>query len=65
MHHKRKKPKSARVGCLLCKPHKANGHCPRHRNMRFGDFKCYCGGMDQLRCQGIGVSGKWRKTGGW
>lgn len=22
MHHKRKKPKSARAGCLMCKPHK-------------------------------------------
>jgi hypothetical protein len=21
-HHKRKKPKSSRAGCLLCKPHK-------------------------------------------
>lgn len=25
MHHKRKGPKSSRAGCLLCKPHKANG----------------------------------------
>lgn len=25
MHHKRKKPKSSRSGCLMCKPHKANG----------------------------------------
>jgi hypothetical protein len=25
MHHKRKRPKSRRNGCLLCKPHKANG----------------------------------------
>lgn len=25
MNHKRKKPKNARAGCLLCKPHKANG----------------------------------------
>lgn len=24
-HHKRKKAKNARAGCLLCKPHKANG----------------------------------------
>lgn len=22
MHHKRKKPKSSRSGCLMCKPHK-------------------------------------------
>lgn len=25
MNHKRKKPKNARAGCLLCKPNKANG----------------------------------------
>lgn len=25
MHHKRGRPKNARSGCLLCKPHKANG----------------------------------------
>ena len=25
MHHKRGKPKKARAGCLLCKPHKLNG----------------------------------------
>jgi hypothetical protein len=24
-HHKRGRPKSARSGCLLCKPHKKNG----------------------------------------
>ena len=24
-HHKRKRPKNRRAGCLLCKPHKANG----------------------------------------
>ncbi|MDJ0523200.1 MAG: hypothetical protein QNJ90_14110 [Planctomycetota bacterium] len=25
MHHKRGRPKNRRAGCLLCKPHKANG----------------------------------------
>ncbi len=25
MHHKRKRPKNSRAGCLLCKPHKMNG----------------------------------------
>ena len=25
MHHKRKKAKRARAGCLMCKPHKING----------------------------------------
>ena len=24
-HHKRKRRKDARAGCLLCKPHKSNG----------------------------------------
>lgn len=24
-HHKRKRPKNRRGGCLFCKPHKANG----------------------------------------
>lgn len=24
-HHKRRRPKNARAGCLMCKPHKANG----------------------------------------
>lgn len=24
-HHKRKRPKNRRSGCLMCKPHKANG----------------------------------------
>jgi hypothetical protein len=23
MHHKRRRPKNSRAGCLLCKPHKA------------------------------------------
>lgn len=31
MHHKRGKPKSARSGCLLCKPHKRQG---AHREKR-------------------------------
>lgn len=30
-HHKRRKPQNARAGCLLCKPHKANGAKCRHR----------------------------------
>ena len=30
-HHKRKGPKSARAGCLLCKPHKRQGAPLRHR----------------------------------
>jgi len=25
MHHKRRRPKKSRAGCLMCKPWKANG----------------------------------------
>lgn len=31
MHHKRKRPKSTRAGCLLCKPHKRQGSCLHQR----------------------------------
>jgi len=35
-HHKRGKPKSARAGCLLCKPHKKNG-CAHRGERREAD----------------------------
>lgn len=53
MHHKRKRPKSRRAGCLLCKPHKANGCCIRHKDMRHGNRKRHEAGRDQLRCEGF------------
>lgn len=54
MHHERKRPKSARAGCLLCKPHKANGWCGRHKDMRFGNRKRCEAGSAGLKCEGIG-----------
>ena len=60
MHHKRKRAKNARSGCLMCKPHKGNGMCIRHRNMRFGSFRRYLIGTEQLRCEGVEVEGRWR-----
>jgi len=51
MNFKRKRRKTARVGCLLCKPHKANGCCVRHKNMKFGNRRRYESGSDQLRCE--------------
>jgi hypothetical protein len=30
-HHKRRRPKNRRAGCLLCKPHKVNGAPPDSR----------------------------------
>lgn len=40
-HHKRKRPKNRRAGCLLCKPWKANGFAHRKRpdGERFSDYK--------------------------
>lgn len=31
-HHKRKKHKNARAGCLMCKPHKMNGYPKKFKN---------------------------------
>lgn len=30
-HHKRKRPKKQRAGCLFCKPHKGNGQAKAAR----------------------------------
>ncbi len=32
MNFKRKRPKSTRAGCLLCKPHKRQGSCLHQRD---------------------------------
>lgn len=53
MHFKRKRRKNARAGCLMCKPHKANGNCPRHVDMRMGNRRRFEAGTDQLRCEGV------------
>lgn len=52
-HHKRKRPKSTRSGCLLCKPHKRQGACAHATNMRFGQRRKYEAGTAQLRCEGL------------
>jgi len=53
MNFKRKRPKNRRAGCLLCKPHKANGCCVRHKDMRFGNRRRYEAGRDQMRCERV------------
>lgn len=53
MHHKRKRPKSRRAGCLMCKPFKANGACPRHADMRHGNRRRYESGTQALRCEAV------------
>lgn len=55
MHFKRKRPKSARAGCLLCKPHKANGCCVRHKDMTFGNRRRHEGARYQLQCVRAGA----------
>jgi len=41
LHHKRKRPKNRRAGCLLCKPWKVNGAGRKGNgeNERHSDFK--------------------------
>ena len=39
MHHKRKRPKDRRAGCLLCKPHKANRAKGREENQTLQERK--------------------------
>lgn len=38
MNHKRKKPKNCRNGCLMCKPHKANGYSWAKRYPRLAAY---------------------------
>ncbi len=53
MHFKRKKAKNARSGCLLCKPHKMNGFCASHKNMRISQRKKWEAGTSQMRAEGL------------
>lgn len=40
MHHKRKRPKNRRAGCLMCKPWKVNGFATeRADGERWGDHR--------------------------
>lgn len=48
MHHKRKRPKSTRAGCLLCKPHKRQGSCLLHRD-KFSVIRRHEDAKQQLR----------------
>ena len=55
MHFKRRRPKNRRAGCLYCKPHKANGACPRHRDMQFSNRRRFeaASDRDSLQPQAI------------
>jgi hypothetical protein len=49
-HHKRKRPKSTRSGCLMCKPHKRQGSC-LHARMKVSARRGIDSGREQLRCE--------------
>lgn len=54
MHHKRKRPKNRRAGCLMCKPWKVNGFATeRAEGERWGDHR-----RRQQACDEIG---DWKK----
>ena len=48
VHHKRKRSKNRRAGCLLCKPWKANGNS-RKQQMRFADLRRLEVDRDEVR----------------
>ena len=51
MHHKRKKPKNCRSGCLMCKENKINGY-PKHTQLGhygFGKIRDYIASQKDLK----------------
>jgi len=48
MHHKRGRRKNARAGCLLCKPHKANGCRGGRGNRRRMEERARISGEEQV-----------------
>ena len=48
MHHKRRRPKNRRAGCLLCKPHKANGERGSEASLRHADRRALVSAREQL-----------------
>lgn len=50
MHHKRKRPKTRRAGCLMCKPWKMSGISPEAADSeKFSDHKRRLAAKDELR----------------
>jgi hypothetical protein len=49
-HFKRRRPKSRRAGCLLCKPWKANGVNRRSKNgEKYSDFRRRVAATEKVR----------------
>ena len=54
MHHKRRRPKSTRAGCLMCKRNKVAGqnkHCPWDFHRGFGKLRDEAHAAQDLRRQ--------------
>lgn len=49
MHHKRGRRKDIRAGCLLCKPHKANGQKGRKESKTWQELKSRASEREQLK----------------
>lgn len=51
MHFKRKRPKSSRSGCLMCKPHKANhcGHQGKNDGLNMRNKKRMVAGVENAK----------------
>lgn len=50
MNHKRKRPKNARAGCLMCKPNKMNGWSKgRLGHVGFGKLRRLAAAVDDQR----------------
>lgn len=53
MHHKRKRPKSTRCGCLLCKPYKRQGSKLPER-LTFSTRRRVSGASADMRAEDLG-----------
>lgn len=49
MNHKRRRPKNRRAGCLLCKPHKANGAKGREASLPARERRALARARSELR----------------
>jgi hypothetical protein len=54
VNHKRKRPKNARAGCLLCKPNKMNGwNRQRLGHTGFGKLRQLAGAIADMRAVAV------------
>lgn len=56
-NHKRGRPKNCRAGCLLCKPHKANGNKGGLKNQTWQEQKARLSEKEQLESWRVPLKG--------